>query len=541
MEIHITKKKIIIASVILFVVIIIIILSSLGRDKDNKEYYEVKRDTVVQSISESGVVKKGEIVELGVEVSGVIKDIKVSVGDEIRKGNILAYLDDSQYQIQLIQAQADLDLAQSQLDKLISGATEDEIELAYIKKENKRIAFENSEVSLEHTKKSAEDTLDSYYNTAISDVVDSKSKVYNALVFCQNLERDYFHSGSEIGDSVIAKIDEIETAYNSVATYVSLVNEEDVSGAELDFYLTEIKNSIYSVKDGLDFIKERVESDYYRDTVASADKTILDTHIGYISTEYATVLADISNINTTKSTNEKNISTAKASRDSAYYAYKQAEKELEELKSPPREEDLDYYQAQVRKYQQSVNSLFDSIAKTRIKSPINGIISDIEKQEGEVIQTLSSLFEIIPDDNYYIQANIYEEDLPKIDIGDKVEIELVAYHEEKLEGAVFFIDPSEEVIADVVYYPIKVSIEFYENIDIKPGMSADISVITETREDVLIVPSGVLNRDDGKYYVLIMEDNGRIEEKEIEIGLWGSNDRVEIVEGLSEGDKLLIE
>ena len=71
-------------------------------------------------------------------------------------------------------------------------------------------------------------------------------------------------------------------------------------------------------------------------------------------------------------------------------------------------------------------------------------------------------------------------------------------------------------------------------------MSVDVSIITREKKNVLAVPSNSLTKENGRYYVLLKRGN-QIEKVEVKTGLWGLNDLVEITEGLSENDEIIIE
>ena len=178
------------------------------------------------------------------------------------------------------------------------------------------------------------------------------------------------------------------------------------------------------------------------------------------------------------------------------------------------------------------------IKQTKIAAPVAGEIAQILKQEGESVQMLEPVIIFIPEKDYYVEVNIYEEDLPKVRIGSKAVIEPVAYPDEQLTGEVYFISPKETIINDIVYYPVKIS--FDNNLGLKPGMSADLTIISQEKNDVLVASAESIYKENNKEFVWL-KTKGEKEKRYIKTGLWGSNDLVEILEGLKEGDELIIE
>jgi len=145
---------------------------------------------------------------------------------------------------------------------------------------------------------------------------------------------------------------------------------------------------------------------------------------------------------------------------------------------------------------------------------------------------------ILPADPFSVEVDIYEEDVAKMNIGNPVDIFLVAFPEEKLKGKVISIDPAEKMIDGVVYYEVSISLEQTSS-GIKPGMTTDLMITTDLRENVLTIPEKALQKKNGKIIIQVLEQN-KIIEREIEIGLKGTNNLVEVVSGLEQGEQIIL-
>ncbi len=75
---------------------------------------------------------------------------------------------------------------------------------------------------------------------------------------------------------------------------------------------------------------------------------------------------------------------------------------------------------------------------------------------------------------------------------------------------------------------------------IKPTMTADIIIQSERRENVLVVPGEAVKKINNETTVEVLQGR-EVKEKEIEIGLEGSNDMVEVISGLKEGEKVILD
>lgn len=94
---------------------------------DNGQVVKVERISAPVTITANGTVQPLQAVNVSPKSSGILKRLLVKEGDRVSKGQILAYMDDSNLQGQLLQAQANLDSAQANLDKLLAGNRPQEI------------------------------------------------------------------------------------------------------------------------------------------------------------------------------------------------------------------------------------------------------------------------------------------------------------------------------------------------------------------------------------------------------------------------------
>jgi multidrug efflux pump subunit AcrA (membrane-fusion protein) len=149
---------------------------------------------------------------------------------------------------------------------------------------------------------------------------------------------------------------------------------------------------------------------------------------------------------------------------------------------------------------------------------------------------------LLGDNQLEIEVDISETDITKISKNDEVEITLDALDENiKLYGKVYSIEPAETVIQDVIYYRVKIyfDIEDYLRNQIKPGMTANTTITTEHKEDVLIIPSRAIIEKNGDGNFTRIISAGGLQEVKIITGLYGDDGLVEVVSGLTEGQEVV--
>ena len=198
--------------------------------------------------------------------------------------------------------------------------------------------------------------------------------------------------------------------------------------------------------------------------------------------------------------------------------------------------------AQVTQAQEGVNAIRDQLRDVRMISPIDGIVIRRTADPGEtvVLSLNSPVITIAQKEDLLIQANVPESDIIKIQIGQKAEVTFDAFSSEEIFNATISqIDPASTVIQDVVYYRIKLKLD---NLDsrLKAGMSANIDVHTNQKDNVLMVPQRAIKTEGNKKYVDVLQEvDNTIKKVFVETGLEGDEGMVEITSGLKGGEKVV--
>jgi RND family efflux transporter MFP subunit len=137
----------------------------------------------------------------------------------------------------------------------------------------------------------------------------------------------------------------------------------------------------------------------------------------------------------------------------------------------------------------------------------------------------------------YVQVPINEIDIPKIKIGQKATIEIDAIEDKKFQGVVDRVDTVGTNTQGVITYNVYVNIS---NSDprLRTQMTANVTIETETRQNVLSVPNTAVKPYQGGRAVQVLE-NGKPKYIPVIIGIRGDT-RTEIIKGLSEGRQIII-
>ena len=179
------------------------------------------------------------------------------------------------------------------------------------------------------------------------------------------------------------------------------------------------------------------------------------------------------------------------------------------------------------------------LSQTKIVAPFDGIISKQDAQSGEVAQAGERIVEMIGSEGLKLEVFVPEVNIAGILLGQETFITLDAYGPgEVFTGEVVSIDPTETLRDGISTY--KTTLYFSENDSrIRSGMTADVTIITDKREDILLLPRRAVIEEAGKKYTFIKQEDN-IVRTEIQTGLNDSYGNTEVLSGLEEGDTIVL-
>ena len=136
-----------------------------------------------------------------------------------------------------------------------------------------------------------------------------------------------------------------------------------------------------------------------------------------------------------------------------------------------------------------------------------------------------------------VKARFSEADTAKIEAGQAAKVECESLGQQ-LTARVIRIDPIETVVANVVTYTVTLLLDKKLE-EIKPGMTGNVDVIINQKQNVLRLPVTAINPRNGRATVQVVKPDGTQESREVSTGLKGDDD-IEITSGLDAGDKVVV-
>ena len=492
----------------------------------------VEKHDLKQKVTVTGTVESKETTSVKSELAGTkFKSVKVKVGDRVKKGDVIAELDDTDLKVQLAAAQKSLDNAIAVSDISLKAAQRgyddavadkdtssargvrgiNEAQNEYDKAVSDRTSAYNAYNAAVDARTAAEQTsaeaaqaaADSagYINGLKQAVKTAKKEADSASVEFDRLALDKETTAEELEtakksrDEARAAYDDANDALSAAQTELALLNEyaatcaQETSGAVL------YEKELYA---GLSSADKLVEQARLGTENAADSKNDTDR-------EYEKVIAQ----------NLDALDTAKLNSDDSLTA--------------PRKQ---------------VDDISAEIEKCVIKAPCDGVVTSVSAEEGETYQG-GEIAVIQDDSSYKVSASVDQYDIAKISQDMDAEISVQAIGSSPLEGKLSFVSPTpapaaltENGAVSSTDYPIEAAFTGEEK-DLRIGMSAKLVIVTDEKKDVLAVPDNYIQKDDNGWFVTVRGEGTEKDTIYVEKGLETDYYTEISGNGISEGMELI--
>ncbi len=549
-----SKKKRISFLVLLFLIVAATVAFGANKFHQNKiqryAYVLAEKGNMKETIRVTGRIKPVTEIGLAFEKSGKVARILVNVGDEAKQGQALIYLSSDEAAAQLDQAKAQLSFEQAQLQKLENGASPQQRAVARTKVANAQESLVAAEKQLQDIQEKAKTSLNKVCQMSVEDALKSLNVARNSLLTLTDLQYSYFNDSTQqsinlankkeeaIGklfskkacgrcvDDVIASLsDGLENQFNVLRTNSSL------TGVEVSPLLSELLSGLNDVKSALDMVQVS--------KLTSAESASLDSAKTNIYTEIISVTSNQQAINLQEKTNKNTLTTYRNKVETAENALALAKKELALTEAPPTQDEINVQRARIEQAQAQVAYYKAQLAKTALRSPLDGIVTAVNIKAGEIANPQQVVIKLISKDKFQIEADITETNIANVKVGQEAEITLDAYGDDvKFIAKVIEIDPAEKMIEGIATYKTTFQL-LDEKPRLKPGMTANIDILVQKKDNALIIPQRAVIRKDGAEFVKVLTKGNDVKEVKITTGIRGDDGNVEVIKGLQEGDKVI--
>lgn len=516
-----------------------------------------KRETITAFVSGSGQVLASNQINIKSKVSGDVIFIGAKSGDAVKAGQLLVQLDAREAQKLVRDAEISLENAQLSYKKLIQPP--DALTI---------LQAENSLIQAKELKKRYEDDLIKSYDDGFNTVSNAFLDLPSIMSGLQDLllgtsfnsvqtNMDYYSSQVKMYDQKAVQYqDDAYRLYQKArASYDK--NFEDYKKASRFSSVDIIEKLISQTYDTTKDIAEAVKSannfiQFYKDKLLeqnSKPHPLADTHLNQLNTYTGKTNSHLLNLlgikNTIQNSKENILSTERSI----------IEKEalLEKLKKGPDQLDIESQRLALKQKESALIDAKEKLSDYFIYAPFSGIIVKIDIKKGDTVPSGSTIAILISPQKM-AEITLNEVDVSKVKIGQKATLNFDAVPNLSITGEVAEIDSIGTVSQGVASYNVKINFDTQDD-RIKPGMTVSANIITDIRQNVLVIPNSALKTQGNAYFVEIPDTQEETSlqsaqnltniilkkptlRKQVEIGI--ANDQyTEIISGLDEGSLII--
>lgn len=548
-------------------------LSSSASSVSYAETAEIQLKTLENTISVGGTVESSESRKVYSKLVYPVEKINVSVGDSVKKGDVLCTINTEELQQQILQQQASVESSGISSDYNLSEAEERYTEALEKYQNGENSTLINAQKAIDQAEKSLEDakrqerlgissSLPTNIRSAEANLQSAKTNYDNAVKAydkaVKELEPENYPANIRaVADSLDeykeslrivenhlynAELESAFVKYNTAKGNYTTARENASDGTTSQASLEALQETYAAAKQEYETLQSKYDKDNLKKQIETAENQLESLIEGLeaardsaeISVEnaklaYDKAAADLDNIKDQNSNTEesygiavKNAEDALATAKSDYEnAVKQVESELSSLKK----------QAEQQRTISGLNdpqviilqNLKDKLEYAVITAPCDGVVTSVRAEEGLIAE--GPLFVIEDLDNLKISSMVGEYDISGVSEGMNATVRCDALNGAEYGGKVITVSPTSDASAAStgVNYKIETEVDG-EDGKLRVGMSAKVDIVSERKENVLTITYDSLTTDEnGNDAVYIAEkgDDGvwRAKLVPVEIGL----------------------
>ncbi len=506
-----TKKKIIWTIIILLIVGFVgYRISQRGKGVSGIQTDTAKVRNLKSTVLATGQVVSGTDLQLSFKSGGIVERVLVKEGSKVKQGDVLASLDQRDQQASLTSARGSLAQAQAGYQRVIAGASSEEVAVSQRAVDAAQVALESAKKSLENTRQQQETAVQNAYSSLLNSGLAAVASPGNT------------GSGSLAVTGTYTGTDQ---GMYKISIYSSGSGQRfQISGLE------SMDGEVKSVPVPLGTRGLFVQSVGQLNANDSWTVTIPNTMSATYVTAYNAYQAALK-------ARQSAVDAAQSQINSAQTSLDQARAALDLKRAQARPADIEAAQAQILTAQGQVQAAQAALENTVIRAPADGTITGVDIKPGELATAMKEVFVLQDIGNLHAEANVSEANIASLQSGQSVDLTFDALGPDRhFTGTVQTVNPASTVVSGVVNYKVTASLD---NIpDIKPGMTANMTVLVAQKDNVLAIPlRAVINRDNKKYVRVITDPKkNTYEERQVTTGLEADEGLVEVTSGLKAGD-----
>lgn len=495
-------------------------------------YAKVEKGNLIRSISATGQVVALTAVDIKSKAGGKVVKLMVDEGTVVKKGDLIAVIDPSDTRATYDQASADLSSAtaranQARLNQALQVA-------------NSRTAIRDAEVALDSARsRLRRSELEAKRSPELSatSIATATSNLQSAKQAFEKLEQVTIPQSKQSAAADLNRAQaEFDRAQAELERQQDLLRKGYVAQSEVD----RAKATLESARAAYQTSKQRMAT---LELELAADRRTARLAVERAESALREATA-----------NRASVPIAQQNLVEAQKAVAAAEIELRrardaQMNDQIRAADAIAARASVVRSRVSVENAKVQLDSTTVLAPRDGVVTQKYLEEGTIIPPGTSTFsqgtsivQLSDVTQLFVECTVDEADISQVHEGQRVYIVAEAFPGKKMEGVVRRVNPSAKTENNITSIRVRVEVKPGKDADVRllPGMNATCEFLTKEKLGVLMVPAPAIQREGESTYVKIKAAEGQQPTKRpVKVGESG-NDGVEILEGLKEGEEIVV-
>jgi multidrug efflux pump subunit AcrA (membrane-fusion protein) len=552
----------------------------------------VQRGAVVATVSAEGSVEPPQELALDFEGFGRVAEVFVEEGDHVRRGQVLARIQNAPQRVQLGSAEANLTAARSRLDQTRTGLTAVELALRARQAAEARTAVGNAQRDLADARNSANANVAALRRAAARARVTGEQADLRAAELRLAQEQ--------------AKVEQLRHRYerakaNTEADREELYDQLDrLRDAQNQDPPDETQANDASFR--IDVLRSKIEAEEVDEARVKSDLDIatanVRTYVQEVDGDRATLREARRRLGDVSDELRTGIASARQQVDQARAALSGSQAQLQTTLARNRVDqqvkaaDVAASIANLSQAEALLEDAHKAIEDTVLRAPTTGVVGHVNAKVGELAggalrpgaglsggQTAAApapgaagaagsadaapsgppagggasgagagagfgaasgdpLITLVQTGGLQVEANFNETDAANLHTGDPATVTVDALPDRRLAARVASIDPVETIQNNVVTYKVTMVLDLAPT-RVRPGMSATADVTVARRDDVLTLPRTAVRSPQGANpSVIVVRPDGRQEIRMVALGLQSAS-RVQILAGIGLGERVL--
>lgn len=432
----------------------------------------VTRGDLAVTVEGSGQVTANQQLDLSPKASGTVTSVQVKAGDEVYAGQTIATIDATDALKSVRDAQASLESAQISYKQAVASANNDTTSAVGDALSTAATTMTDLPPMLQNL-----DTALNSMSKIPGHTSQINSDAYAAMVGG--------NAGDAMRDTVKQEYQNAKTAYQaalSLSTSISHTSSSD----DIDAYLAKVYAAAVAVSQAENDTHELLQQ--VDNKLVNNETTIpasFSTILSQSATDESKSNSDVSSVYSAKSSLESATATLSGSGGGQTLALESA-------------------QLSLTKAQNAYRDAQDALSDYAVVAPFSGTIAKVNVQTHDNASSGTAVATLITNETY-AELSLNEVDAAKVKAGQKVSLTFDAVDGLTIPGTVAEIDSVGTVSSGVVTYDVKISFDKQDS-RVKPGMTVDATITTDSAENVLIVPASAVTTTGGRSFVQVVEE-----------------------------------